>query len=87
MGLRTLPPSPITLPLSPIVLACSMSRPCDVPVPEPGEEYGLLLSVQTRPVAIGSRLVTEAKSRRYFRRAMAESLGRASVTTTMAYAQ
>lgn len=36
-------------------------------VPEPGEEYGLLLSVQTRPLAIGSRLVTEAKSRRYFR--------------------
>jgi site-specific recombinase XerD len=36
-------------------------------VPEPGEEYGLLLSVQTKPVAIGSRLVTEAKSRRYFR--------------------
>lgn len=37
------------------------------PVPEAGEEYGLLLSVQTKPVAIGSRLVTEAKSRRYFR--------------------
>lgn len=37
------------------------------PVPEPGEEYGLLLSVQTKPVAIGSRLVAEAKSRRYFR--------------------
>lgn len=35
--------------------------------PEAGEEYGLLLSVQTKPVAIGSRLVTEAKSRRYFR--------------------
>lgn len=37
------------------------------PVPEAGEDYGLLLSVQTKPVAIGSRLVTEAKSRRYFR--------------------
>jgi integrase/recombinase XerC len=37
------------------------------PVPEAGEEYGLLLSVQTKPVAIGSRLVTEAKARRYFR--------------------
>ena len=37
------------------------------PVPEAGEEYGLLLSVQTKPVAIGSRPVTEAKSRRYFR--------------------
>jgi len=37
------------------------------PVPEPGEDYGLLLSVQTKPVAIGSRMVTEAKSRRYFR--------------------
>lgn len=37
------------------------------PVPEAGEEYGLLLSVQTKPVAIGSRLVAEAKSRRYFR--------------------
>lgn len=37
------------------------------PVPEAGEEYGLLLSVQTKPVAIGNRLVTEAKSRRYFR--------------------
>lgn len=37
------------------------------PVPEAGEEYGLLLSVQTKPVAIGSRMVTEAKSRRYFR--------------------
>ena len=37
------------------------------PVPEPGEDYGLLLSTKTRPVAIGSRLVTEAKSRRYFR--------------------
>ncbi|TQK01150.1 tyrosine-type recombinase/integrase [Herbaspirillum sp. SJZ107] len=36
-------------------------------VPEPGEDYGLLLSVQTKKVAIGSRLVTEAKSRRYFR--------------------
>jgi site-specific recombinase XerD len=37
------------------------------PVPDAGEEYGLLLSVQTKPVAIGSRLVTEPKSRRYFR--------------------
>jgi integrase/recombinase XerC len=37
------------------------------PVPEAGEEYGLLLSVQTKAVAVGSRLVTEAKSRRYFR--------------------
>lgn len=37
------------------------------PVPEAGEEYGLLLSLQTKPVAIGTRLVTEAKSRRYFR--------------------
>jgi site-specific recombinase XerD len=37
------------------------------PVPEVGEDYGLLLSVQTRPVVIGSRMVTEAKSRRYFR--------------------
>lgn len=37
------------------------------PVPEAGEDYGLLLSVQTKPVAIGSRLVLEAKSRRYFR--------------------
>lgn len=37
------------------------------PVPEPGEDYGLLLSVQTKPVAIGSQLVSEAKSRRYFR--------------------
>ena len=37
------------------------------PVPEASEEYGLLLSVQTKPVAIGSRLVTDAKSRRYFR--------------------
>lgn len=37
------------------------------PVPEPGEDYGLLLSVQTKPVAIGSHFVTEAKSRRYFR--------------------
>ncbi|MFC5550289.1 tyrosine-type recombinase/integrase [Massilia aerilata] len=37
------------------------------PMPEAGEEYGLLLSVQTKPVAIGARLVTEAKSRRYFR--------------------
>jgi len=37
------------------------------PVPEAGEEYGLLLSVQTKPVAIGSSMVTEAKSRRYFR--------------------
>jgi site-specific recombinase XerD len=37
------------------------------PVPEPGEDYGLLLSVQTKPVVIGKRLVTEAKSRRYFR--------------------
>ncbi len=36
-------------------------------VPEASEEYGLLLSVQTKPVAIGSRMVTEAKSRRYFR--------------------
>ena len=36
-------------------------------VPERGEEYGLLLSVQTRPVAIGNQLLTEAKSRRYFR--------------------
>jgi integrase/recombinase XerC len=37
------------------------------PVPEAGEEYGLLLSVQTKAVAIGARMVTEAKSRRYFR--------------------
>jgi site-specific recombinase XerD len=37
------------------------------PVPEAGEEYGLLLSTKTRPVAIGSRLVSDAKSRRYFR--------------------
>jgi len=37
------------------------------PVPEAGEDYGLLLSVQTKPVAIGSRMVGEAKSRRYFR--------------------
>jgi integrase/recombinase XerC len=37
------------------------------PVPEAGEEYGLLLSVQTKPVAIGARMVAEAKSRRYFR--------------------
>ena len=36
-------------------------------VPEAGEDYGLLLSVQTKPVAIGSRLVSEAKSGRYFR--------------------
>jgi hypothetical protein len=38
-----------------------------VPVPEAGEEYGLLLFTKTRPVAIGSRLVSDAKSRRYFR--------------------
>ena len=37
------------------------------PLPEAGEEYGLLLSTKTRPVAIGSRLVSDAKSRRYFR--------------------
>jgi site-specific recombinase XerD len=37
------------------------------PVPEAGEEYGLLLSTKNRPVAIGSRLVSDAKSRRYFR--------------------
>lgn len=37
------------------------------PVPEAGEDYGLLLSVQTKPVAIGNQLVTDAKSRRYFR--------------------
>lgn len=36
-------------------------------VPEPGEDYALLLSVQTKAVAIGERLLTEAKSRRYFR--------------------
>ena len=36
-------------------------------VPERGEEYGLLLSVQTEPLAIGNQLLTEAKSRRYFR--------------------
>lgn len=36
-------------------------------VPEAGEEYGLLLSTKTRPVAIGSRLVTDVNSRRYFR--------------------
>lgn len=37
------------------------------PVPEAGEEYGLLLSTKTRAVAIGSRLVNDVKSRRYFR--------------------
>jgi hypothetical protein len=37
------------------------------PIPEAGEEYGLLLSVQTKPVAIRNQLLTEAKSRRYFR--------------------
>jgi hypothetical protein len=36
-------------------------------VPGAGEEYGLLLSTKTRPVAIGSELVTEVKPRRYFR--------------------
>jgi integrase len=36
-------------------------------VPDPGEEYGLLLSTKTRPVAIDGCLVMEAKSRRYFR--------------------
>ena len=35
--------------------------------PEAGEDYGLLLSVQTKQVAIGSRLVVEVESRRYFR--------------------
>ena len=35
--------------------------------PEAGEEYGLLLSTKTRPVAIGGRTATEVKSRRYFR--------------------
>lgn len=37
------------------------------PVPEAGEEYRLLLSTKTRPVAISSRLVSDVKSRRYFR--------------------
>lgn len=36
------------------------------PVPESTEEYGLLLSTKTRPMAIGNQPLTEAKSRRYF---------------------
>ena len=36
-------------------------------VPAADEEYGLLLSTKTRPIVIGSRLVGDAESRRYFR--------------------
>lgn len=36
-------------------------------LPETNEDYGLLLSVQTKAVVIGSRAVKEPKSRRYFR--------------------
>jgi len=36
-------------------------------LPESNEDYGLLLSVQTKAVVIGNRAVKEPKSRRYFR--------------------